>query len=194
MLHDACRDDNPPADSPILFTRDGSNLLLAGNPFPVLSLVSVPEATITSDFQTEFPELPRPGSNAFFEILKRWLANCDTDHKDSKNPDRDCAGIPKLRLPTRLIDVGVLEKRILRLAETQEENIDPQAEYIALSHPWGEISKYIPFQTFWKDPKGTRHEFEIFKQAIPEDELPETFRDAVLCARRLGIRYLWIDS
>jgi serine/threonine protein kinase len=194
MLHEACRDDSLSADSSVLFIRDGSNLLLAGNPSPVLSLVSVPEARITSDFQMGFPELPEPGSDAFFEILRSWLANCDTDHKDSKNLDRDCAGIPKFRLPTRLIDVGAVDAPILRLAKTQEDNIDPQAEYIALSHPWGDISEYIPFQTFWKDPKGTRHEFETFRQAIPESELPGTFRDAVICTRRLGIRYLWIDS
>jgi hypothetical protein len=33
-----------------------------------------------------------------------------------------------------------------------------------------------------------------FKQSIPQDQLPQTFKDAVECTRELHIRYLWIDS
>jgi hypothetical protein len=194
MLRDARREDDTPANDRIRFERKESNLLLAGDPFPVLSFLRIPDARITRHFQIGFPELPKPGSDAFFEILKLWLENCDTDHKDPKNQDRNCTGIPKQRLPTRLIDVGTLDTPSLRLVETQEENIDLSEEYFALSHPWGDVEKYISFSTLRKDPEGTRHELEIFKQAIPYDELPATFRDAVICTRRLGIRYLWIDS
>jgi hypothetical protein len=194
MLRDARRVDNTPANDRIRFERKESNLLLAGDPFPVLSFLRIPEARITRHFQIGFPELPKPGSDAFFGILKLWLENCDTDHRDPKNQDRNCAGVTKQRLPTRLIDVGTLETPSLRLVETQEDNINLGEEYIALSHPWGDTRKYTSFSTLRKDPEGTRHELDIFKQAIPYNELPATFRDAVICTRRLSIRYLWIDS
>lgn len=67
-------------------------------------------------------------------------------------------------------------------------------EYIALSHPWDDTTTYEPFSTLRKYPTGRGHELGLFKQSIPYDELPATFKDAVYCTRRLGIRYLWIDS
>jgi hypothetical protein len=34
----------------------------------------------------------------------------------------------------------------------------------------------------------------LLKERIPLDELPKTFQEAVVTARHLGIRYVWIDS
>jgi hypothetical protein len=36
--------------------------------------------------------------------------------------------------------------------------------------------------------------FSEFIEAIDMAELPKTFRDAIIIARRLDVRYLWIDS
>ena len=135
--------------------------------------------------QVGFAELPDPRSSIFFETLKLWLSDCDKNH--------DCTGQVHDTLPTRLIDVGTLEHPKLRLIETQEESILTK-EYIALSHPWGDTTKYTPFSTLRKDPSGAGHELELFKQSIPEDKLPMTFKDAVYCTRKLGKRHLWIDS
>jgi serine/threonine protein kinase len=195
LLRDARRDDDTPAIDRVRFERKESNLLLAGGSFPVLSFLCVPNARTARHFQIGFPELPEPGTDAFFGILGMWLEDCDTTHKDPKNQDRNCAGIPKQRLPTRLIDVGNLERPVLRLVETQVENLKLEEEYIALSHPWGDTSKYSSFSTLRKDSgEGARHEIDTFKKAIPYERLPATFRDAVICTRRLKIRYLWIDS
>jgi hypothetical protein len=198
MLRDARREEDTAATDHIRFERKESNLLLAGDPFPALSILRTPGARISQLFQIGFPELPQPNTDAFFGILDLWLNDCDTHHKDARNKGRDCSGVPKARLPTRLIDVGTLEAPILRLVETQEGRVSQSEEYIALSHPWGDTRVYTPFSTLRKDPKGTQHELDIFKKEIPYDELPATFRDAVICTRRLGarlgIKYLWIDS
>jgi hypothetical protein len=129
--------------------------------------------------------LPEPRSDVFFQILGHWLKDCNENH--------DCRGPIHDSLPTRLIDVGTIDLPDLRLVETREEEILSK-EYIALSHPWGDTKKYKPFSTLRKDPSGAGHELDLFKQSIPYDQLPATFKDAVYCTRRLGIRYLWIDS
>jgi hypothetical protein len=40
----------------------------------------------------------------------------------------------------------------------------------------------------------TRETINIWKRKIPWDELPKTFRDAIIISRNLGIEYMWIDS
>jgi hypothetical protein len=81
----------------------------------------------------------------------------------------------------------------LRLVETKQERLS-SSEYTALSHPWGDTRTYEPFSTLRKDASRKKHDIEHFKTAIPEDQLPATFKDAVDCTRRLGVQYLWIDS
>lgn len=142
--------------------------------------------------QLGFPQLPRPGSDVFFGLLKLWLKDCDTKHSDciskSSSLDRDSN-----RLPTRLIDVGTMTEPQLRLIETQEETIFGQ-EYIALSHPWGDVKKHPPFSAWRRDFSGQGRGVEALKRAIAYKDLPSTFKDAVDCTRALGIRFLWIDS
>ena len=106
---------------------------------------------------------------------------------------KECQGITQESLPTRLIDVGTLKAPKLRLLETGEEKASNK-EYIALSHPWGDPKEHPPFSTLRNDSSGAGHEINKFKQAIPYDQLPATFKDAVDCTRALRIRYLWIDS
>lgn len=193
LLRDARRVEDSPATDHIRFERKESNLLLTGDPFPVLSILRMPEARLTRHFQIGFPELPDPGTPAFFGILNTWLDDCNANHDDPKNKNRDCTGVARTRLPTRLMDVGTLGSPRLCLVETQEAELDQSNEYIALSHPWGNTIEYTPFSTLRADPK-TNHDVDSFKVAIPEHELPATFQNAVTCTRNLGIQYLWIDS
>ena len=58
------------------------------------------------------------------------------------------------------------------------------APYIALSHCWGKA----PIVRTTKDTLSRR------RQGIDTSLLPPAFQDAILIARRLEVRYLWIDS
>lgn len=59
-----------------------------------------------------------------------------------------------------------------------------RAEYVALSHCWGgRIATLLTTKTM-----------EPFQRALPMKELPANFQDAITITRRLGIRYVWIDS
>lgn len=156
--------------------------------------------TISAELETPtpiqfgLPVLPDPGSKEFFALIQLWLRDCDAQH-------RDCTPMPQPRIhgdsarefPTRLIDVGTTAHIQLRMLETQDER-PISHEYLALSHPWGDVVTYPPFSTWKTDDSGSGHDVETFKRGIPYDDLPATFKDAVICTRSLGVRYLWIDS
>ncbi|KAF1832274.1 HET-domain-containing protein [Decorospora gaudefroyi] len=167
------------------FERKQSNLLIVGEPFPVLSIFRSFEAELPTAIQLGFPDPPQPRTDTSFEFMRMWLEDCSNPESD--NFEHQNCRTKGDSIPTRLIDVGTIENSTLQLVETQEERI-LNTGYIALSHPWGDPKNHPPFCT-------TRGEvLEAFKKRIPYEELPATFKDAIYCTQRLNVRYLWIDS
>ncbi|KAM6513277.1 hypothetical protein FALCPG4_015720 [Fusarium falciforme] len=66
----------------------------------------------------------------------------------------------------------------------QERNQRSRVEYFTLSHVWG-TDKFLTLTT---------ENITRLKRQIEPTELPKCFQEAVITARRLGGRYLWIDS
>jgi serine/threonine protein kinase len=186
LIHNASKLVSGARNQRVRIERQNSKLLIASNPLPVLSIFREPNLEPPPPVQLGFPRLPIPGSSAFFSILRLWLSDCDTNHQD-------CHVGTKKVFPTRLIDVGTFTNSQLRLIETHEEQ-PTDNRYIALSHPWGDTNRYPPFNTVRKDVSGANRDVESFKERIPYEQLPATFRDTVDSTRALGIRYLWIDS
>ncbi|KAF4907162.1 hypothetical protein CGCF415_v007474 [Colletotrichum fructicola] len=106
------------------------------------------------------------------DLLREWAQECD-QHHSSCRPDIG-------KLPTRVIDVGEDGKREPRLVVTNGTT----GRYMTLSHCWG---LYPVIQT-------TSLTLEDHLKALPLSKLPNTFRDAVVATRAMGIQYLWIDS
>ena len=71
---------------------------------------------------------------------------------------------------------------LLKLIETSSHR--PKSQYITLSHCWGGT---VPLRT-------TKSNLNQHHKNIPHLNLPQTFKDCVTVARRLGIEYVWIDS
>ncbi|OIW28485.1 HET-domain-containing protein [Coniochaeta ligniaria NRRL 30616] len=116
-------------------------------------------------------------SDACFDLIQSWITDCLTTHTT-------CPVDRTPLLPTRVVDVG---------SSTQPPHLhisvpDQRAEYLALSHCWGPPAKAAT------TIKTTASTLQAFRTEIPWAELSNTFRDAVLITRRLGFRYLWIDS
>jgi hypothetical protein len=90
------------------------------------------------------------------------------------------------KLPTRIIDVGMarngseefLEPRLL---VTSGSDI---GQWVALSHCWGNEPPFI----------STIYNLSNRMRQLQWSDLPATFRDAIIITRKLGYRYLWIDS
>lgn len=71
---------------------------------------------------------------------------------------------------------------VIRLVSTANHQVS--GPYLTLSHCWGSS---LPLCLL-------RSNVQDFYSGIPLTALPKTFRDAVMASRRLGARYLWIDS
>jgi hypothetical protein len=84
-----------------------------------------------------------------------------------------------------LLHVGVnhidMAEDPIRLIEARSDLSEP---YIALSHCWGKTQHATT----------TKANYHQRLTSIPMQELSKTFQDAVWLTRRLGIKYLWIDS
>ncbi|KAI8941650.1 hypothetical protein NX059_002863 [Plenodomus lindquistii] len=185
LLLTAINKGSSTTEEAVVFERRHSHLFLPGYPVPALSIVRTNWTRSSASCQLGFPTLLSPGTREFYTIIKMWLEDCDDPIRTNES-HKDCHVKEHERLPTRLIDVGTFEDPRLRLVGTEEAKIT-STHYIALSHPWGDTAKYETFRTLESNE-------ETFRGAIPEDDLPATFKDAVDCTRRLGIPYLWIDS
>lgn len=91
-------------------------------------------------------------------------------------------------LPARLLDVGPPdESELPRLVETSIASVEGEPPYAALSHMWGDMSNRPPLRTLMSN-------YKDMKNGIPVSTLPKNLLQAMIVTRRLGLRYLWIDS
>ena len=134
--------------------------------------------------KTKFYKTNRLVTRGFLyqELLRQWLHECNESH--SCKPKRQF-------WPTRIIFVGDLDSMELELWEaksTMDKLLNADG-YIALSHRWGDptVEQKKRFCT-------TRYNYESRKQRFSMDDLPQTFKDAVLVTRALGKKFLWIDA
>ncbi|KAJ4983552.1 hypothetical protein SVAN01_10968 [Stagonosporopsis vannaccii] len=116
------------------------------------------------------------GSNQSFEFLIGKYRECTRNHAK-------CSKITaEPYLPSRLLDVGSSERDMICLVD--QERVLPTASYATLSHCWGGSQPL----------KLTSSTQSALRVGILVNLLPRTFQHAVIVARRLEIRWLWIDS
>ncbi|MBE3109014.1 MAG: HET domain-containing protein, partial [Acidobacteria bacterium] len=114
-------------------------------------------------------------SDFSLERLKGWIRACNKHH----GPSCRTWGLMNAPLPTRVLDVAASRKHVILVEPGQQKG-----QYMTLSHRWG--GKDVIHTT-----KAT---LDARKAGIPLSDLPRTFINAVTICRRLGVRYLWIDS
>jgi hypothetical protein len=107
-------------------------------------------------------------------MAQYWLKTCLETH------DSLCQVADNLPLPTRVLDVGLQESNLVTLYVPNGQN----GQWLTLSHCWGSS----PLATT------TKSNLESQCTGIMISTLPKTFRDAIYITRRLGYRFLWIDS
>jgi hypothetical protein len=123
--------------------------------------------------------VPDPDSDACFIQLRSWLSICQKEHSLCQAHEKS-----RFELPKRLINIRA--PKCIRLCETSSLSA-PDISYATLSHCWGDPSSYSPcvIQT---------HSLDEHLTCILWDKIPKTFRDAIIVTRRLGLKFLWIDS
>jgi hypothetical protein len=116
------------------------------------------------------------GSAQSFAFVQSQYQQCVSKHTR-------CARVAtKSFLPTRLLDVGHEQLPDVKLVD--REQISQGSSYVTLSHCWGQVTPL----------KLTKSSVSTLRCGIVDDDLPKTFRDAVLVVRKMRMRYLWIDS
>lgn len=126
------------------------------------------------------------GSDDAIAWVKSRLEQCDSQHPACCS--KDTAGLPLL--PSRILDLGqtdYVEGSSLSPVLLDNTNGDLRGTYACLSHCWGPQEQR---------PLDTRLEtVDSFQTCgVPWSDLPKTFQEAMVFTRRIGIRYLWIDS
>lgn len=127
------------------------------------------------------PTIDRPQiESSRLDLIKSWIDDCHNKHPM-------CRSTKVHRKPTRLIDVWPGGRSdIVQLVDTTNLSNAEEAIYTTLSHCWGADSRYH-FTT-------TSHTEASRRQAVDYAILPKTYQDAVSISRRLGVKYIWIDS
>ena len=110
-----------------------------------------------------------------WELINGWLNKCLGSH------EARCESFAPPSLPTRVVSVGHTASN-LRLCLSS--GLPAKTRYLPLSHCWGAY-KFIT----------------LTKQSLPSmlahtdaQMLSKTFQDVIIITRRLGYKYIWIDS
>lgn len=118
-------------------------------------------------------------SDSSFSYALESIQNCVQRHEICSSRKKD------LKLPTRVIDVGNGDNIKLYISNPGE-----QEKYAALSYCWGAPpGGGLPAQPVMN----TLETISRLVSGITYQSLPQTIKDAIICTRKLGLRYLWID-
>jgi hypothetical protein len=151
------------------------------------------------------PSFATPYSDGCFSLINTWMRECAESHGSY------CSSESEAPLPTRVLDIGIGggdDSIFLKVANQREVSA-----YVTLSHCVSLLLSIslvlfvvcrlrnmdlIRMSTAQWGPKPhfctTLSNIVDFEQSISLEELPRTFQDAILVARRPGFRFLWIDS
>ncbi|KAK4574974.1 hypothetical protein LTR86_000824 [Recurvomyces mirabilis] len=115
--------------------------------------------------------------DAFQDVSVAWvresIMHCLESH-------RACQTAKPGPLPCRIIAVGTADSPLLKLLTTDgEEQI-----YACLSHCWGTTRHFVL----------TKANMAELHDEIPWESMNQTYKDAINFCRKIGVRYLWIDS
>jgi hypothetical protein len=116
------------------------------------------------------------GSDQTFEFLLSKYKQCKQNHTKCLRTGS------QPYLPSRLLDVGYSETSTIALVD--QEHVPMSTAYVALSHCWGSLQPI----------KLTSSTDSTLRNGIADLQLPTTFKQAVAVTRKLGLRYIWIDS
>jgi len=119
----------------------------------------------------------KTSSNSTWNLASQWIDTCSASHRTCLSAD-----VAPPPLPTRIIDIGPNEGIEPRLYMSGSGT--KNAKYITLSHCWG---SYVPMRLL-------ENNISSMEKSIPFSQLSKTFQDVLIISKRLGIRYVWIDS
>jgi hypothetical protein len=121
----------------------------------------------------------RSDSDDCFMFIKSCIRNCTENHSKCQRS--------VVQLPRRVLDLGDSSLKAdersssIKLWETNQQS----ERYAALSYCWGSPDGIL---------KTEKETINQLKHSVDWERLPKVIQDAISVTRRLGIRYIWIDS
>jgi hypothetical protein len=119
-----------------------------------------------------------PTSSIDFNLLSNWTQTCARKTAEESQMDGNISKPKQSSLSLRLIDV-ICQSLVVPIEAV---------EYIALSYMWGKVTPFTLIQANLLDLQKNG------ALSTNDPTIPQTIRDAMNVCRRLGERYLWVDS
>lgn len=125
-------------------------------------------------------------SEQSWKQIHQWMNTCLADHKHCRRKRHNPESVP-----TRLLDLAEVDPLgddhgRIRVVDTAALRL--KRPYMSLSHYWGKRPNFLELN------RTNLQEFTTAGIAWDHPKLPQNFKDAMIIARRLRIRYIWIDS
>lgn len=132
-----------------------------------------------------------------FEQASEWLQRCLRSHGDCHDTHVSMFPEAETELEAQKSALSQLPKRLIDLAHDKSVLVINCADFVAsalTSIP--ELQEYCTLSYRWGN---AFHECVLTKSLdlvleVSAESMPKTFKDAMTTARRLGIRFLWIDA
>ncbi|RYP71211.1 hypothetical protein DL769_004731 [Monosporascus sp. CRB-8-3] len=179
--------------------RDGFAVLVRDpdNPARGINLLTGVAFSVPAESPLAWKYALRPverdsGSEKSLDVAVAWLERCVGTHERCRRRgrlvaarDSDPEDAPPL-LPSRVLDIGTgtdNDNTLIKLIDCTSPT-GLRGHYACLSYCWGLTTTMTT----------TRESYGARTSGIHLSDLPATFRDAVVVARKFRLRYLWIDS
>ena len=120
-------------------------------------------------------------SAKYWPQVFKWIHECEYEHDVCS---RRSATANVEWYPTRLLDLDAFPENSGKIQLCLSADAKPKGSYMTLSHRWGLNTVFTL----------TGENRDTLMQSISVDLLPKTFVEAIEVTRKLGARYLWIDS
>ena len=131
--------------------------------------------------------VPLPDSNISHFALKQakdWLRICQQTHTQCKPRQSTSSSWSQESKSIRLIQIDPSHEQTYT-CRLIDHMLNKDVDYVTLSYRWtADVKKTML----------SRENQRLFYQAIPTDDWPSIYRDAVSVARYLNVEYIWIDA
>ncbi|KAE9379659.1 HET-domain-containing protein [Stipitochalara longipes BDJ] len=144
---------------------------------------------LAGTLQGRFPYCAREIFDEFidFDDVRRWISKCDGDHTGS---NYSCLPVPFNPAILPRIGKRQLDFRVIDVEEMCVVYAKPKCRYLALSYVWGARKQSRLALTSHNEDNLMRPGALTDNQGL----IPNTIWDSMSVVRRLGERYLWVDS
>jgi len=184
------------------------SLVVEGGRLPDLDIESMnlfPEiALLANDAPTDTPRaaqpfLPRPVRRDVidFGLVRRWFSICDARHSgvcSSEHTMREMEWVPPEQTVPAFRCVDLQQDCLVVLRDVAGAGGVEPLRYAALSYVWGRAESDAAFFKTLLSNVAQREVPGFFASDDSRKRIPRTIRDAMTVTRRLGLRYLWVDS